>query len=440
MTARLASDVPMKVGVLGLWHLGSVTAACLAAADIATIAVDADPQVVAGLNRGDPPLFEPQLAELVREGMERGTLVFTSELAALAAVDIVWVCHDTPVDEEDRADVAPVVGQIEAVFPHLRDGAVVLVSAQLPVGTVAALECAFARCAGRRTVDFACSPENLRLGRAIYAFRNPGRIVIGVRNDRARRALSPLLARLCDTLIWTRVESAEMTKHALNAFLASAITLTNELAVICEQVGADAAEVETALRSDPRIGADAYVKAGPAFGGGTLARDLRYLLGLAQTRRLSVPLIASVIASNDAHRAWMLDTLHARLGSLRSRKLAVLGLAYKPGTDAIRRSPAVELVRQLIAESAQVSAFDPMVQASPSDIAAQLTLAPTAPDALSGAVAVVIGTEWPQFRTLTAEDFVTHMDGNLVIDPGRFLAPALAHDPRLKVVSIGSAS
>jgi UDPglucose 6-dehydrogenase len=440
MTAPLASDVPMKVGVLGLWHLGSVTAACLAAAGITTVAVDADPQVVAGLNRGEPPLFEPQLAELVREGMEKGTLVFTSELAALAAVDIVWVCYDTPVDEGDRADVARVVGQIEAIFPHLRDRAVVLVSAQLPVGTVAALERAFERGAGRRTVDFACSPENLRLGRAIRAFRDPGRIVIGVRNDRARRALSPLLARLCDTLIWTKVESAEMTKHALNAFLASAITLTNELAVICEQVGADAAELEGALRSDPRIGAEAYVRAGPAFGGGTLARDVRYLLGLAETRGLNVPLIASVIASNDAHRAWMLDTLHARLGLLRSRKLAVLGLAYKPGTDAIRRSPAVELVRQLIAESAQVSAFDPMVQAPPSDIAAQLTLAPTAPGAMRGAAAVVIATEWPQFRTLTAEDFVTNMDGNLVVDPGRFLAPTLAHDPRLKVVSIGSAS
>jgi UDPglucose 6-dehydrogenase len=246
--------------------------------------------------------------------------------------------------------VARVVGQIEGIFPHLRDRAVVLVSAQLPVGTVAALEAAFARSGGRRTVDFACSPENLRLGRAIHAFRNPGRIVIGVRNDRARQTLSPLLERLCDTLIWTRVESAEMAKHALNAFLASAITLTNELAVICEQVGAEAAEVEAALRSDPRIGTEAYVRAGPAFGGGTLARDIRYLLDLAQTTGLKAPLIASIIASNDAHRAWMLDTLHARLGSLRARKLAVLGLAYKPGTDATRRSAAVELVRQLIAE------------------------------------------------------------------------------------------
>jgi UDPglucose 6-dehydrogenase len=430
----------MKVGVLGLWHLGSVTAACLAAAGIATVAVDADPQVVAALNRGEPPLFEPQLAELVREGVEKGTLAFTNELSALAAVDIVWVCHDTPVDEDDRADVAHVVGQIEAIFPHLRDRAVVLVSAQLPVGTVAALERAFAFCAGPRTVDFACSPENLRLGRAIAAFRNPGRIVIGVRNDRTRQVLSPLLARLCDTLIWTSVESAEMAKHALNTFLASAITLTNELAVICEHVGADATEVEAALRSDPRIGENAYVKPGPAFGGGTLARDIRYLLGLAGARGLKVPLIASVLPGNDAHRTWMLDTLRARLGSLRARKLAVLGLAYKPGTGAIRRSPAVELVRQLIAENAQVSAFDPMVQASPSDIAAQLTLAPTAPGAMMGAAAVVIATEWPQFRTLTAEDFVTSMDGNLIVDPGRFLASALAHDPRLKLVSIGSAS
>ena len=430
----------MKVGVLGLWHLGPVTAACLATAGITTVAIDADPQVVADLNRGAPPLFEPQLAELVREGMERGTLTFTSELAALATVDIIWVCHDAPVDDEDRADVAGVIGQIERIFPHLHDRAVVVLSAQLPVGTVAALERAFARCAGRRTVDFACSPENLRLGRAICAFRNPGRIVIGVRNDRARRALNPLFARLCDTLIWTTVESAEMVKHALNAFLASAISLTNELAVICERVGADAAEVEAALRSDPRIGTEAYVKAGPAFGGGTLARDIRYLLGLAEGCGLNVPVIAGVIASNDAHRAWMFDALHTRLGSLRSRKLAILGLAYKPGTDAIRRSAAVELARKLIAASAQVSAFDPLVQAAPPDIAAQLTLAPSASDAMMGAAAVVIATQWPQFRTLTAEDFLTHMDGNLIVDPGRFLAPTLAQDPRLEVVSIGFAS
>jgi UDPglucose 6-dehydrogenase len=430
----------MKVGVLGLWHLGSVTAACLAAADVLTTAVDTDPQVVARLKAGELPVFEPQLADLIRDGLERGTLAFSSELPGLSAFDVVWVCHDAALDDDDRADVTGVTAQVEAAFPYLRDGAVVLVSAQLPVGTVAALERTFALRVPGRVVDFACSPENLRLGSAVAAFRRPGRIVVGVRSERARRALAPLLGLLCDTLIWTSVESAEMAKHALNAFLANTIALTNELAVMCEKVGADAREVEAALRSDPRIGANAYVRPGPAFGGGTLARDLRYLLGLAEAHGMQVPLISSVIASNDRHRRWMLDTLHQRLGSLRARKLTLLGLAYKPGTSAIRRSPAVELARQLIGENALVSVFDPMVRALPAEIGSRLTFAPDAPAALRGATAVVIATEWPQFRALSAEDFASRMAGNLILDPGRFLAPILAHDPRLKVVSIGAAS
>ena len=217
------------------------------------------------------------------------------------------------MDEEDRADVDAVLRQTEMLLPHLKDGAVVLVSAQLPVGSVAALEQAFARQAGGRTVSFACSPENLRLGRAIEVFRNPGRIVVGIRDQRARDVLEPLLGKFCDNLIWVSVESAEMVKHGLNSFLAMSVTFANELATVCEQVGADAAEVEKGLRSDPRIGPGAYVRPGPAFAGGTLARDVQFLLGLGKEQSLSLPVIEGVIESNRHHGGWTYRQLEPRI-------------------------------------------------------------------------------------------------------------------------------
>src|SRR3954451_2821346 len=176
----------MKLAVFGLWHLGSVTAACTAAAGIPTTAIDLDKERIAKLSAGEPPLYEPGLAELIQSGLASGNLAFGSDVTAISDADIVWICHDTPVDEEDRADAAAVLQQTELLFPHLKDGAVVLVSAQLPVGSVAALEQVFAPRADGPTVSFACSPENLRLGKAIEVFQNPARIIIGIRDDRAR--------------------------------------------------------------------------------------------------------------------------------------------------------------------------------------------------------------------------------------------------------------
>lgn len=430
----------MKLGVLGLWHLGTVTAACAAAQGISTVAVDDDAANVVRLNGGAAPLREPGLDELVKQGLSAGTLSFTTDAATLRDVDILWVCHDTPVDEDDRADVAHVVDRAQAAFDHLRDGAVVLVSAQLPVGTVARMERAFAATARGRTVGFACSPENLRLGRAIEVFRNPGRIVVGVRDERTRGVLAPLLQRFCTNLIWTSVESAEMAKHALNAFLAVSITFTNEFATICERVGADAGEVELALRSDPRVGEGGYVRAGAAFAGGTLARDIQFLSQLADAHGLATPLIAAVIPSNRAHRDWALGQLRRRLAPLSGRRIAVLGLAYKAGTDSLRRSAALELLRPLITEGAEIRAFDPVVRALPAEFAGTVTLAPDARAALTGAAAAVIATEWPEFRHLSADDFAAAMEGKLVLDAGRCLGAAVFNDARLTVVTVGRTS
>ncbi len=426
----------MKVAVFGLWHLGTVTAACVAAAGIPTVGIDDDPAVIAKLGNGEPPLYEPGLAELVGEGLASGLLSFTIDAAKLSAADIVWICHDTPVDDDDRADVEAVVGRAEAAFPHLKDGAVVLVSAQLPVGTVARLEKSFAVQARGRRVDFACSPENLRLGRALEIFRNPGRIVVGIRNERTRGKLAPLLQRFCQNLLWMSVESAEMVKHSLNAFLALSITFTNELATISEQVGASASDIEKALRSDPRIGPNAYVKAGPAFAGGTLARDVQFLSDIAGQAQLQTPLIGSIVASNRAHGRWSIDQLRRRLAPLQGKTIAVLGLSYKPGTDAIRRSPAIDLLRELLTDGADVRVYDPAVRKLPAEFA-DVTMSGDAAGAIAGSVAVVLATEWPEFRQLRAEDFTRTMAGRLVLDPAAFLLPAVREDAALTILSIG---
>jgi UDPglucose 6-dehydrogenase len=429
----------MKLAVFGLWHLGSVTAACTAAAGISTVSIDLDQARVARLAKGEPPLYEPGLAALIRSGLGSGTLAFSSDVAAASAADVVWVCHDTPVDEEDRADVDAVLRQTETLFPHLKDRTVVLVSAQLPVGSVAMLERSFASQACGRTISFACSPENLRLGRAIEVFRNPGRIVVGIRDERSRVILEPLLGKFCNSLIWMSVESAEMVKHGLNSFLATSVTFANELATVCEQVGADAAEVEKGLRSDPRIGPGAYLRPGRAFAGGTLARDVQFLRHLAQEHGLALPVIEGVIESNRQHGEWAYRQLRRRLNPLSGRTIGILGLAYKPGTSTLRRSPSIDLIRALLKDGVHVQAFDPHVPSLPEELR-PVRLCPDARSAASGAEALVVSNESPEFRELSADDLAKAMKGHVVIDPGRFLSATLEADERLSLVSVGRTS
>ena len=426
----------MKLAVFGLWHLGSVTAACTAAAGVSTVGIDLDRERIAKLTIGEPPLYEPGLAELIRAAIAAGTLTFSSDVAAASEADIVWICHDTPVDDEDHADIGPVRGEVEMLFPQLRDGAVVLVSAQLPVGSVAALERSFAAQANGRSVSFACSPENLRLGKAIEVFRNPGRIVVGVRDERTRAMLEPLLSTFCQNIIWLSVESAEMVKHGLNSFLAASVTFANELASICERVGADASEVERGLKSDPRIGAGAYLRPGAAFAGGTLARDVNFLRTLAQEHGLTLPVMDGIIASNRAHGQWAYRQLQRLFQPLSGRTIGVLGLAYKAGTNALRRSPSVELIQALLKDGACVQAYDPHVPILPDELK-RVKLCADLRSAVTGADALVVGNESPEFRALSAEDAAAAMKGRIVFDASRFLDATLGADKRLSLISVG---
>lgn len=427
----------MRVCVYGLWHLGCVTAACLAE-HFDTTGCDPGAETVARLRQATPPLSEPGLAELIAAGLSTGRLSFSNDLAgAVESADVIWVTFDTPVNDDDVADVDAVRAHVEAIFPHIREGALVLISSQVPVGFTASIERTFRSLYPGRLVGFACSPENLRLGQALHSFRQPQRIVAGVRTEEDRAILAVLLAPFSGNVLWMDVESAEMTKHALNAFLATSVVFINEIAELCEQVGADAAHVERGLKSEPRIGPKAYLGPGAAFAGGTLARDVAFLARIGREQGVPTPLFSGVAASNDRHKAWPRHKLASLLGDLRGKRIAILGLTYKPGTDTLRRSSAIELCLWLSSQGANVCAYDPAICQLPPELSQAIHLCESTAGAIEGADALVLSTEWPVFKNLSVDDMVNNMRTAVVLDPNRFLAPELARDPRLRYAAVG---
>lgn len=433
------------IGVIGLWHLGSVTAACLADAGNHVIGIDRDATVIERLIAGCPPVSEPGLEEMLARNAAR--LEFTCEPHVLADARRAWVTFDTPVDDEDNADVESVLaGAVELLAP-LPAGSLVVVSSQLPVGSIARLH---DRCVARRGdsgLRFACVPENLRLGSALESFRARDRIVAGVRSERDRSELAELLAPFSANVQWMRVESAEMTKHALNGFLATSVAFINEVAEICESVGADAEEVSRGLRSEQRIGPRAYLGPGDAFAGGTLARDIGFLRGLAKHRGLPSHVFAGVADGNTAHKYWtrrkllelLADNDSPEADALVGRRVAVWGLTYKPGTDTLRRSSAIELCRWLVTVGARVCAHDPAVSVLPADLAGKVELCSSPVEAAAEADVLVVCTAWPDYLAVPVEEILSVLAVARVVDPAGVLRASLASHPDVLYVRVGTA-
>lgn len=422
----------MNVCVLGLWHLGTVTAACLASGGHQVVGLDFDDEVIEKLGAGTPPLFEPGLEDLVKAGLAQGKLRFTTDPAeALREAEIVWCAYDTPVDDDDNAQVEWVVERVERIFPYLADATLLLVSSQLPVGTTRQLEMRYREAYPTGQVTFGYSPENLRLGAAINVFTTPDRVVVGLRDETDRERVAILLRPFTERIEWMSVESAEMTKHALNAFLATSVTFANEIATLCERVGADAKEVERGLKSESRIGPKAYLAPGAAFAGGTLARDVQFLNTLGADQ---MPLLAGVRASNERHKSWAQRKLLELFGDLRGKTIAVWGLTYKPGTDTLRRSSSVELCRWMSGQGVHIKAHDPAVKSLPDDLKAELCPSPL--EAVTGADALVLSTGWQDYHEISAVDVAARTPNLIVIDASRFVEKTLGSG-QLRYVTVG---
>ncbi len=396
-----------------------------------------EPERIAELERRELPVEEPGLRRLIEEQSDTGRLQYTGRVEDLGACQIVWIAYDTPIREDGTADAPWVLDTVASLFTHLAVGALVVVSSQVPVGSIASLERRAAETCPERRLRFASSPENLRLGRAIEYMRHPDRYVVGVRNKRDADGLKEAFAPISTSVEIMSVESAEMTKHALNAFLATSVSFINELAALCERTGADAREVERGLKTDIRVGSRAYLRAGGAYAGATLARDVDFIIAAEERVGLEPTMFRGVRTANDYHGTWSQRAFSENVGSPRGARVALLGLTYKPGTNTLRGSNSVALAKWFADQGATVVAFDPAVHEVPSDLQDVLTLAPSAQEALHGADAAFVMTQWPEFHELTPDVIVAALRGANVFDAERFLEDRLASESRLRYFAIG---
>jgi UDPglucose 6-dehydrogenase len=428
----------VKLCVLGLWHQGAVTAAGLASLGHHVVGLDFDESRVAKLNRGLAPIFEPGLEELLKAGLASGKLRFTSAISdATRDIEVLWVALDTPIDEEDQADSDDVMRQIERAMLGMSTETLVLVSSQLPVGSIRRLERVGAPAGESARLKIAYCPENLRLGSAVADFLHPERIVAGIRCSRDRELLQGLLSSITESIEWMSIESAEMTKHAINAFFAASVAFANEIASICEAVGADAKEVERGLKSERRIGPKAYLSPGSAFAGGTLARDLAFLNRLSREHGVATPLLFAVLPSNSAHQLWVQKKLRLLFEDLRQVTVAVWGLTYKPGTDTLRRSSSVELCDWMIREGARIKVHDPMAKDLPEHWRETVERCESPLAAVRGADALVLATAWPIYREVAADRLIEGSDELVVLDANRYLPNLAAVGGRLRYFAVG---
>ncbi|MCL6594782.1 MAG: nucleotide sugar dehydrogenase [Firmicutes bacterium] len=414
-----------RIAVFGLWHLGCVVAGSLAQIGHSVCGTDFDAAVIARLAAGEPPLFEPGLQELLRHELGTGRLAFTADVArALDTIDAAFITFDTPVDNADGSDLRPIERAAQAIAAQARAPLTVVLMSQVPVGTTRRLAAEMLARAPVRELTLLCQPENLRLGQALETFARPDRIVVGAESRAAAEQLEPLYRGIPGERLVMSWESAELAKHATNAFLATSVSFANELAALAEVAGADIRDVVGALRTDRRIGPQAFLSPGPGFAGGTLGRDVQALRRLGERNGRPTRVLDAVIAVNQTQLSALVEKLRRLLdGELSGRRIALLGLVYKPGTSTLRRSHALELARRLADAGATLQAYDPRVtdSARPELAGSRIALCADPYQAAAGADAVLLATPWPEFRALDWVQMRQVMRGTAVVDAHNLL-------------------
>ncbi len=399
------------IGVIGTGYVGLVTAAGFAELGCEVWCVDIDAAKIERLRRGEVPIYEPGLAELLVRNSER--LHFSTELAdALEHAQLLFVAVGTPPTYSGDADLSAVHAVVEAI-PASKDHALVMKST-VPCGTGASLQRVF-RENGKSGLGYVSCPEFLKEGSAVKDFLHPDRVVIGDEGGWAGDAVAQLYAPLNAPLVRTDVASAEMVKLASNAFLATKISFINEIANVCEETGADVVEVARGMGLDDRIGAK-FLQAGIGFGGSCFPKDVDALKQLAGNSGYHFQLLTAVIEVNDLQKRRVIGKLQRHLGGLAGKRIALLGLAFKPNTDDMREASSLVLSARLQADGATVSAYDPVAEEQARKLVSEITFADSPLAALEGADAAVLVTEWSELLELDWSAVANAMQGNVVID------------------------
>jgi UDPglucose 6-dehydrogenase len=410
----------MRIAMIGTGYVGLVSGACFADFGHRVCCVDKDSEKVDGLNAGKMPIWEPGLEALVKANAERGRLTFTTDLpSAVETAEAVFIAVGTPARRGDgHADLTFVFDAVREVAKVIKPGTVVVTKSTVPVGTGDRIE-EILREEGVADVSVASNPEFLREGAAIADFKHPDRIVVGAEDDHAQEALKeiyrPLFLNRAPILVTGR-RTAELTKYAANAFLAVKISFINEIADLCEAVDADVQDVARGIGLDNRIGAK-FLHAGPGYGGSCFPKDTLALLQTADKFGVDQRIVRTTVEVNDDRKASMVERVERALGGdLRGKRVGVLGLAFKPNTDDMREAPSIPLINLLLERGAEVSAYDPVAREQAERVFKGIEFADDAYAAAAGADALVIVTEWDEFRALDLEKIAGLLRGRILVD------------------------
>ena len=391
---------PFRIAILGLWHLGEIYSAGLAELGHKVVGISEDEALIANFKKGEPPLPEPGLKELIIKHQSQGNLRYSTDFSEIANTNVLWLTFDTPVSEDDEVDLSPIWDALKKSLPHLSTPALLVVSSQIPVGTSEQICDFLKRSRSDLKLSYLYIPENLRLGEALRCFMEPGRIVVGGYDPEAFKEARLIFSKLQADFLEMSPASAEMAKHALNAFLATSVSFINDIADLCEKTGADILDVTRALRSEPRIGPKAFLDAGLGFSGGTLGRDLRVLLAASEKFNSPLPVISGVFKKNLSRIDLIIEKISRALGGLSGKSLALLGLTYKPGTRTLRRSRAIEIAQVLKDAGVSLRLSDPEVDDRELSTLGRFDFFHDPYEAIRASDAVILLTPWPVFKDL----------------------------------------
>jgi UDPglucose 6-dehydrogenase len=433
----------MRIAMIGTGYVGLVSAACLSEFGHDVVCVDKDEAKIAGLHAGKVPIFEPGLDEIVATNVKAGRLSFTSDLAAaVPGADAVFIAVGTPSRRGDgHADLSFVFGVAEEIATSLEGYTVVVTKSTVPVGTGRKVEDIIRKLRPGADFDVASNPEFLREGSAIEDFRRPDRVVVGCETDRARDVIKEIYRPLYlheTPIVFTSRETSELIKYAANAFLATKITFINEMADLCEKVGADIQDVARGIGLDGRIGSK-FLHAGPGFGGSCFPKDTLALLKTSQDSGAPARIVGTVVEVNDARKSKMADKIIQAFGGVGGKTVAVLGLTFKPNTDDMRDAPSLVIVPILQAAGARIRGYDPEGMDEAKKLL-DIELCSDAYEAISGADGVVILTEWNEFRALDLGRLRSLLTHTLMVDLRNIYRPSHMAEAGFTYVSVGRAT
>lgn len=437
----------MKIAMVGSGYVGLVSGACFADFGHDVVCIDKDPRKIDSLKAGIMPIYEPGLAELVASNVKAGRLSFTTDLAeGIAGAGAIFIAVGTPSRRGDgHADLSFVYAVAEEIGANLRQPAVIVTKSTVPVGTGDEVERILRESGTSVKFAVASNPEFLREGAAIGDFKHPDRIVVGTEDEWARGVMTEVYRPLFlnkSPMLFTSRRSSELIKYAANAFLAVKITFINEMADLCEKVGADVQDVSRGIGMDGRIGAK-FLHAGPGYGGSCFPKDTLALLKTAEDHEAPTRIVEAVVKVNDARKRAMGRKVIEALGGMdaaRGKKVALLGLTFKPNTDDMRDAPSRVIIKELIRRGATVSAYDPVAMQESERIFGDepgLSYAGRPKSALEGADALVIVTEWKEFRSPDFESIKARLKQPVVFDGRNMYDPAVMKTAGIEYFGIG---